>query len=220
MDGTLIQMNFMDDIKRRIFEIADSEQFVGERNEHDDLEVMIAKLSSEGQKRAKMAVTEILQTHVDNMAIQEGGPELVAFLAQKGIRRAVLTHNHTKNAIIMQQMYMNENSEAVFDLIIGRDSLFDSSVPPQKTVSKEQRIYQICESWGCNPTEVIMVGDSIADDVVDGNRAGCAATILLQPEGYHLNLLYGTKIGSFEERTPTLCVKSLMDVKEYLECIL
>lgn len=39
-------------------------------------------------------------------------------------------------------------------------------------------LLHICKLWGCEPSEVIMVGDSAKDDVVSGNRAG-AMTILL-----------------------------------------
>jgi histidinol phosphatase-like enzyme len=43
-------------------------------------------------------------------------------------------------------------------------------------------LQHICESWGIQPSEVIMVGDSAKDDIVCGNCAG-AVTVLLDSEG-------------------------------------
>jgi phosphoglycolate phosphatase-like HAD superfamily hydrolase len=151
------------------------------------------------------------------MTIQEGGPELVAFLARNGVKRAVLTRNYEKNAFLMQHKFQRDMNDATFDLIIGKDSYFDGSYQPVQEIPKAQRIHQICTIWGCHPSEVIMVGDSITDDIVEGNRAGCGGTVLLQPKGYELNNFYGTTIGNSLERKPTLCVESLTDLMQYLE---
>ena len=214
MDGTLIQLNVVNELIQRIYQVADEDP-LGKCLERDDLDVMIAKLSPEGQRKAKQMIVEILQRHVDNMTIQEGGPELVAFLARNGVKRAVLTRNYERNAIVMQQMYAQVMTEATFDLIIGKDTTYDTSFPPEQEIPKADRIRQICNIWGCDTNEVIMMGDSITDDIVEGNRAGCGGTVLLQPIGYQLNHFYGTRIGDSRERTPTMCVESLTDVRHF-----
>ena len=43
-------------------------------------------------------------------------------------------------------------------------------------------LLHICETWGILASECIMVGDSVKDDIVCGNRAG-AVTVLLDYEG-------------------------------------
>ena len=224
MDGTLIQLNVVNELIQQIYQVADEDKYLvagehllGNYLERDDLEVMIANLSPEGQRKAKNKIQEILQRHVDNMIIQEGGPALVAFLARNGVKRAVLTRNYERNAIVMQQMYSQVTNEATFDLIIGKDTPYDTSLPPAQEIFKADRIRQICYIWGCDTSEVIMLGDSITDDIVEGNRAGCGGTVLLQPRGYQLNHFYGTSIGDSRERTPTMCVESLIDYRQYLE---
>ncbi|KAL7491852.1 hypothetical protein ACHAWT_002007 [Skeletonema menzelii] len=216
MDGTLIQLNVVDELIRRIHQIADVDPIGQYRAERDDLDVIISNLSPEGQRYAKMAFLEILQRHVDNMIIQEGGPELVAFLARNGVKRAVLTRNYERNAHVMQQMYVAAVNDATFDLIIGKDTPYDTIHPPAQEISKADRIRQICNILGCATSEVIMLGDSIADDIVEGNRAGCGGTVLLQPKGYNLNYFYGTTIGNTVERKPTLCVERLSEVMQLL----
>ena len=216
MDGTLIQLNVVDELVRRIHQVADEDPFGKYRAERDDLDVIIKQLSPEGQRQAKMAFMEILQRHVDNMIIQEGGPDLVAFLARNGVKRAVLTRNYERNAFVMQQMYIAAVNDATFDLIIGKDTPYDTIHPPAQEIPKADRIRQICYLWGCDTREVIMLGDSITDDIVEGNRAGCGGTVLLQPNGYNLNYFYGTTIGNSAERKPTLRVERLSDFKQLL----
>ena len=217
MDGTLIQLNVVEELKQGINELAadNDKDTLG-----NDLDAMIAKLTPEGKRQAKKMIEDLLQGNADNMTIQEGGPELVAFLAQNGVKRAVLTRNLEKNAFIMQQKYAEEMNEATFDPIVGKDTRFDDSDQPVKGIlgsPKAEKIRQICKIWGCDPSEVIMVGDSISDDIVEGNRAGCGRTVLLQPKGYELNNFYGTKVGNSTERKPTLYVESLPELKQYLE---
>jgi len=216
MDGTLIQLSVINELIHRIYQVADEDP-LGKYLERDDLEVMVAKLSPEGQGKAKKAIVEILQRHVDNMIIQEGGPELVAFLAQHGVKRAVLTRNYEHNAFVVQEMYRAVLNDATFDLIIGKDTLYCTSHSPVKEISNADRILQICVMWGCDTSEVIMLGDSIADDIVEGNRAGCGGTVLLQPKGYNLNHFYGTSKGTSIERKPTVCVETLSEVRQLFE---
>ena len=219
LDGTLIELNVIDEVIRRIYQIADEDPICKDldRVERDDVDVIISKLSPEGKREAKMAIWSLLQQHVDNMIIQQGGPELIAFLAQNGVKRAVLTRNYERNVSVMQDMYIAAVNEATFDLVIGRDTPYDGIHQPSKEIPKADRIRQICNTWGCDTSEVIMLGDSILDDIVEGNRAGCGGTVLLQPKGYKLNDFYGTTKGNSVERKPTLCVETLSEVRQILE---
>jgi hypothetical protein len=45
-----------------------------------------------------------------------------------------------------------------------------------------QALLHICRTWGAPPSRVIMVGDSVKDDIVCGNRAG-AVTVLVDLNG-------------------------------------
>ena len=218
MDGTLIEQNVdFAELRRRIDEVADADPIGKKLDDREDLAETMSNMSLDGQRKTRQIIGEILQIALERMAIQEGGPDLVAYLAQNGIRRAILTRNYEKIVFIMQRMYLDENSEATFDLVIGRDTHFNGNVPTAKEIRKAERILQICEIWGCSPSEVVMVGDSIKDDIVEGNRAGCGATVLLEPKGYQLNATYGTNAGNPMERKPTVCIEALSELKLLLE---
>lgn len=217
MDGTLIEQN-IDFLKliREICEVADNDVIGKDRDDHDDLAEAMANVSIGGQQKIKQIIGEECQRALECMTIQEGGPELVSFLAQNDVRRAVLTRNYEKNAFHMQQMYLDANSDATFDLVIGRDTHYNGIEPLEGEIPKSERILYICELWGCSPSEVIMVGDSIKDDILEGNRAG-ASTVLLEPKGYLLNSVYGTNSGNSMERKPNLRIESLLELKLLLE---
>lgn len=217
MDGTLIEQNVdLVKLSREICEVADNDIIGKHRDDRDDLAKAMANVSIDGQRQIKHIIREECQRALERMTIQEGGPELVAFLAQNGVRRAILTRNYESNARHMQQMYLGANSDATFDLIIGRDTHYNEMEPLEGEIPKSERILHICEVWGCDPSEVIMVGDSIKDDVLEGNRAG-ASTVLLEPEGYLLNNVYGTNSGNSMERKPNVRIESLSELKLLLE---
>ena len=218
MDGTLIEQK-VDFVKlgRDICEVADND-IIGQHREwdRDDLAKAMANVSIDGQRKIKQIIGEECQRALECMTIQEGGPELVSFLAQNDVRRAVLTRNFESNALLAQQMYFDVNRDATFDLVIGRDTHYNEIEPLEEEIPKSERILYICELWGCSPSEVIMVGDSIKDDVLEGNRAG-ASTVLLEPEGYLLNNVYGTNSGNSMERKPNVRIESLLELKLLLE---
>eukprot|EP00985_Skeletonema_marinoi_P010770 scaffold5057_cov134-Skeletonema_marinoi.AAC.1 len=60
MDGTLIQLNVVNELIQQIYQVADEDKFLvagehplGKYLQRDDLEVIIANLSPEGQRKAK-----------------------------------------------------------------------------------------------------------------------------------------------------------------------
>ena len=70
------------------------------------------------------------------------------------------------------------------------------------------------EAWGVHPSEVVMVGDSLADDIVAGNRAG-AHTILLDDRGGEHEEVEASF--ACPETTPTVVATSLEHALELLE---
>ena len=68
-----------------------------------------------------------------------------------------------------------------------------------------------------------MVGDSAADDIVAANRAGCGASVLLvRKGGTQLDTDSGDGVGGdseveVQERTPSLVVESLEELRRVLE---
>src|SRR6056300_566196 len=88
MDGTLIEQNVdLVKLSRDICEVADNDVIGKHRDDHDDLANAMANVSIDGQRKIKQIIGEECQRALECMTIQEGGPELVAFLAQNGVRR-------------------------------------------------------------------------------------------------------------------------------------
>ena len=74
----------------------------------------------------------------------------------------------------------------------------------------EQYVPSDLQEWGVLPSETVMVGDSLRDDVVSGNRAA-ASTILLDMDGTaQRHVMDG-------ELKPTFIANSMHDVAQILQ---
>ncbi|PKI70122.1 hypothetical protein CRG98_009494 [Punica granatum] len=121
------------------------------------------------QKKANEIIAEYERRGLDRLQIMPGTPELCTFLDSKKLRRGLITRN-VKSAV---------------DLFHQRFGILFSPA-----LSREFRPYKpdpapllhICSSWDVQPNEVMMVGDSLKDDVACGKRAG-AFTCLLDQTG-------------------------------------
>ena len=171
------------------------------------------------------------------MRLMEGGVELVQFLRENGLKTAVLTRNLEKNVAFMRDMYRDDiiksskggddsTDEPIFHPIVARDTRsHPSNEKPLQSKPHPDGILHICNVWGHDPAEVIMVGDSANDDMTAANRAGCGGAVLLtQSGGKQLDTDSGYEVGDSEEeileRTPSLRVESLMELKMCLEALL
>ncbi|KAJ0093900.1 hypothetical protein Patl1_25741 [Pistacia atlantica] len=72
-------------------------------------------------------------------------------------------------------------------------------------------LLHICSTWGVQPNEVMMVGDSLKDDIVCGKRAG-AFTCLLDESGRY-SITDFAKL----DAQPDFKVSSLTEVYSLLE---
>ncbi|KAG8072912.1 hypothetical protein GUJ93_ZPchr0006g45588 [Zizania palustris] len=104
------------------------------------------------QRRAYEVIARFEQEGLDRLQIMPGASELCGFLDTKQIRRGLITRN-VKSAV---------------DLFHQRFGMMFSPA-----LSREFRPYKpdpapllhICSTWDIPPNEVIMVGDSLKDDV-------------------------------------------------------
>ncbi|XP_062220717.1 haloacid dehalogenase-like hydrolase domain-containing protein At2g33255 [Phragmites australis] len=150
------------------------------------------------QRRAYEVIARFEREGLDRLQIMPGASELCGFLDAKLIRRGLITRN-VKEAV---------------DLFHQRFGMM--FVP---ALSREFRPYKpdpapllhICSTWNIPPHEVIMVGDSLKDDVVCGKRAG-AFTCLLDETGR-----YGPHDSLPEDVKPDFKVSSLTEVFSMLE---
>uniref|UniRef100_A0A8R7QT06 Haloacid dehalogenase-like hydrolase domain-containing protein n=2 Tax=Triticum urartu TaxID=4572 RepID=A0A8R7QT06_TRIUA len=150
------------------------------------------------QRRAYEAIARFERDGLDRLQIMPGAAELCGFLDARQIRRGLITRN-VKGAV---------------DLFHQR---FGMTFVP--ALSREFRPYKpdpapllhICSTWDIPPTEVIMVGDSLKDDIVCGKRAG-AFTCLLDETGR-----YAPHDSLPEDVKPDFMVSSLPQVLSVLE---
>ncbi|XP_077228768.1 haloacid dehalogenase-like hydrolase (HAD) superfamily protein isoform X3 [Tasmannia lanceolata] len=132
------------------------------------------------------------------MATLLGAAELCGFLDSRKIRRGLITRN-VKSAVDM------------FHLRFGLEF--------SPALSREFRPYKpdpapllhIISTWGVQPDEVMMIGDSLKDDVACGKRAG-AFTCLLDEKGRYDSPDYFNA-----DLKPDFKVSSLVEVYSLLE---
>ncbi|KAJ4722828.1 Haloacid dehalogenase-like hydrolase domain-containing protein [Melia azedarach] len=140
----------------------------------------IENWSPEKQRQAYQTIADFERQGLDRLQIMPGAAKLCGFLDSKKIRRGLITRNF---------------KEAV-DLFHDR---FGITFSP--ALSREFRPYKpdpapllhICSTWDIQPSEVMMVGDSLKDDVACGKRAG-AFTCLLDETGSERRDLHGIHV--------------------------
>lgn len=230
MDGTLVKHSIdFADMWRRIYQVVDADP-IGKNLERDCVLAMPQRLTNEGQRRCYEIFADIEQRAIKDMELQDGGAELVRFLIDSGLKTAVLTRNIERNVLHMKDLYKNEikiddENEMIFVPIVARNTKGSpDDDEPLRQKPHPDGIFHICELWGCDPCQVIFVGDSANDDISAANRAGCGGAVLLRQDGGQLDTDSGYAVGDSEldvmDRTPSLCVESLSELKICIEAVL
>nr|XP_043609332.1 haloacid dehalogenase-like hydrolase domain-containing protein At2g33255 [Erigeron canadensis] len=158
----------------------------------------IEQWAPDQQLKAYQIIADFEKQGMDKLQIMPGAAELCGFLNSRNIRRGLITRN-VKLAV---------------DLFHER---FGMSFSP--ALSREFRPYKpdpapllhICTTWEVEPNEVMMIGDSLKDDVACGKRAG-AFTCLLDETGRYDSPQYANV-----EHKPDYKVSSLAQVLSLLE---
>ncbi|KAK4482505.1 hypothetical protein RD792_009664 [Penstemon davidsonii] len=180
--------------------LGDEEYLKIKSNNQSGIDILhhIESWSSEKQKRAYQIITDFEKQGMDRLQIMPGASELCGFLDSRNIRMGIITRN-VKEAV---------------DLFHNRFGMIFSPA-----LSREFRPYKpdpapllhICSNWGVQPHEVMMIGDSLKDDVACGKRAG-AFTCLLDETGRYDSPEYENV-----EFKPDYKVSSLPQVHSLLE---
>jgi len=157
----------------------------------------ISTWSSENQVQAFAIITEMEKDAQEKLQIMPGAQEVSSLLDARGIRRGLITRN-VKESV--------DYFHSRFGLPSFRPALSREFTPYKPSPAP---LLHICDVWGIRPSEVMMVGDSAADDVVCGNRAG-AWTCLLDGQGrYSVPELP-------EDKMPTHRIHSLLELNALL----
>jgi HAD superfamily hydrolase (TIGR01549 family) len=116
----------------------------------------------------RMKTEEILFYHeqkgVNESQLNEGAVETVDDLRKQGIKVGILTRNRTANAWAVAKKHGLQ-----FDAVMGRE---DGPVKPDAF-----GVVKLCEQFGVQPKEALMVGDYLFD--IQCARAAGAVAVLL-----------------------------------------
>jgi len=218
MDGTITRhcIDFAE-LRRRIYEIADDDCL-----EHDG-ECVLAladRMSPEGKQRAQDVFADIEDKAIEDMAFMDGLADLCRFIDDSGLKRAILTRNVRRSVDALHGKLQKDEAIAGFSPAMARDSVCEQGNPIRPKPAPDA-ILHICSAWGCEPRNVLMVGDSPADDIVAGYRAGCGARVLLAEGGVTRdNDTTGngapTDDEEIRQRTPCVTVSSLFELRDLL----
>jgi phosphoglycolate phosphatase-like HAD superfamily hydrolase len=130
---------------------------------------------------------------------------LCEWLDSQNIQRAVLTRNVERSVDALH----DKLPVKPFEPAVARNTLHPVHQHNISPKPHPDAIHYICQSWKCSPSQVIMVGDSLKDDVVAANRAGCTSVFLNMGKD---NCSGNEGTSTLEEREPTVTVTSLEEL--------
>ncbi|KAG2442369.1 hypothetical protein HXX76_002455 [Chlamydomonas incerta] len=191
MDGTLL---------KPVIDFAEMRRRVGVTPEMGDILDAINKWPEERRAQAYATIAEIEEQALKDMSVMPGAPELCAFLDRNGLPRGLITRNVRRSVHYFHDFLGLQP----FQPAITRECEFPYKPSPAA-------LQHIAQSWGVQPSEVMMVGDSIKDDIVSGNRAG-SLTVYLDNGGAGGPPEHTPDSFSGEQR-PTHVVSSLADLQ-------
>ncbi|KAJ8611289.1 hypothetical protein CTAYLR_004164 [Chrysophaeum taylorii] len=102
------------------------------------------------------------------LALMPGARDVGLWLARHNLQCGLVTRNSRRTVEHAEATLWRDLS---FSPAISRDDQYPPKPDPAALVA-------IAEAWGCDPSEIVMVGDSVSNDVAFGERAG-ARTVLL-----------------------------------------
>ncbi|GAB2221453.1 hypothetical protein Droror1_Dr00012632 [Drosera rotundifolia] len=163
-----------------------------------DILGIIEEWSEVEKVRAYEVISDFEREGLERLQIMPGALELCRYLEAKKIRRGLVTRNVKAAVDIFHQRFGMNFSPAL---------------------SREFRPYKpdpgpllhICSTWEVQPHEVLMIGDSLKDDVACGKRAGAFACLV------DVSGKYSSPGFVHIDHKPDFKVSSLAEVHQVLE---
>ncbi|KAL0392645.1 UNVERIFIED_CONTAM: Haloacid dehalogenase-like hydrolase domain-containing protein [Sesamum radiatum] len=199
MDGTLTVPVI--DFHAMYRAVLGKEEYVKIKSENPsgiDILHHIETWSPDKQKQAYQIIADFEKQGSDRLQIMPGASELCEFLDSRNIKRGLITRN-VKEAVDLFHLRFG----MIFSPALSRE--FRPYKPDPAP------LLHICSNWGVQPGEVMMIGDSLKDDVACGKRAG-AFTCLLDETGRYNSPEYQNV-----EFKPDYKVSSLVEVRSLLQ---
>jgi HAD superfamily hydrolase (TIGR01509 family) len=155
--------------------------------------------------RAHAIIEEVEMDGLARLELAPGLHNVLSSLDRHGLPRALVTRNNSRAVHAFHAHLHAVASARPFIPALAREFH-----PPKPDPAA---LHHCAETWGVCPTELVMIGDSLADDVVAGNRAG-THTILIDHDGVH-----DSTAALPPEQRPTAVATSLAHAGELLEAM-
>ena len=164
MDGTLTKPNL---------DFGEMYRRCGVDPAHDILEMIAQMPRREEQEDALAIIEEMEEEGRRTLELMNGATELISWLDSHGIPMAIVTRNTKRTTDVLTQNLLPPPLGSHFHPVMTRDSGFPPK--PDPTVLNE-----IATQWGVDlPSEsLLMVGDSVSNDIAFGRKAGIRTALL------------------------------------------
>jgi HAD superfamily hydrolase (TIGR01549 family) len=138
----------------------------------EDIIKFLAAMPDQEEARAKWLIVEEMEEEArQSLTPMPGAKELVAWLSAHQIPTALVTRNTVATCSVLSDMLLPHK----FDVVIGRDSEDEASNLPNKP--DPALFHHIAARMSIDPADMIMVGDSPANDIAFGKAAGAATAL-------------------------------------------
>jgi HAD superfamily hydrolase (TIGR01549 family) len=143
-------------------------------SKNDDILQAIGNMSKEDAKKANAVIDEMEEEGRRTLELKQGAAELLHWLAAHNLPIALVTRNTSKSAqFLVNLLQQKDASIPSFDPIISRDTEHVAHKPDPAA------LFAIAKHWSIeNPQNILMVGDSPANDITFGKNAGAATALL------------------------------------------
>lgn len=143
---------------------------------------ILAELATRPPAQAQAAyavIEEMEQQGRDTLQLMPGARELAVWLAAHQIPTALVTRNTRRTVDVLDRLLQTAAPTLTLDVVISRD---DERYPPKPDPAA---LYAIAERWQTSPTNLVMVGDSPANDIGFGRAANAVTALLDTGRRYH-----------------------------------
>ncbi|KAL5515832.1 hypothetical protein EMCRGX_G001064 [Ephydatia muelleri] len=148
-----------------------------------DIWVSVQAMSGEDKEKSMVIIEEMLDEANRRLRLQPGVLDVLHFLAQRGLGKALLTWNSEKNVrVFVEHVKQLCASTAEKYPLFAQQPLFSQVITGEFQPCKPDPapFLHVCEVWSMDPRDVVMVGDDRVD-MMCGRGAG-AVTVLLANE--------------------------------------
>ncbi|KAJ1457116.1 HAD-like domain-containing protein [Pelagophyceae sp. CCMP2097] len=171
-----------------------------------DLLAEIALMEPARASEARAVIDEMEAAAASSLQLTTGAAAAVKFLSGAGVRFAMVTRNSSATVKTFEDRCWQDLPP--FSLTISRDGIsngFQEYLAPKPDPAA---LLLISRRWGCDVSEVLMVGDSLSNDVAFGTAAG-AHTVLVDSGRRHFEESSGKALTA-----PTFVVESLEELPD------